>query len=159
MTSGADGTGGSRRPQHPATEHFISNRDAVLRNLPVFMLAEEGVVAAAARNIAEPMKGRLRHALSFQVRCAMIGDMEGVLAADEHVESLICEAAGQPGAAAELKAMKRAFKRAWLGANKLKDARPDVACREKMVGCILAGDEAGALAEVRRFYSLISNRI
>jgi DNA-binding GntR family transcriptional regulator len=159
ITTDADEAGRSSGLTLGANPHAVIDRSGVLQDLPVFMLAEEGVVAAAARNIDEPMKARLKHALAFQVRCAMIGDMEGVLAADEHIEHMICEAANQPSAAAELKSMKSAFKLAWRAANKLRDVRPDVECRERMVGFIVASDEAGAVAEVRRFYARISARI
>jgi DNA-binding GntR family transcriptional regulator len=134
-------------------------RDEMLQGLPILMLAEEALIAAAILGLDDPIKGRLRHALAFQARCAMIGDTEGVIAADELIESLICEAAGETESAHGLKAMKKSFKEAWRAAHRLRDMTPDVELREQMVTCILAGDEAGAVACIRRFYAGIGLRI
>ncbi len=134
-------------------------RDAILSSLPLCMLAEEGVVSAAVRNIDETLKARLKHAMAFQLRCAMIGDVDGVLASDQLVESLICQAAREPAAAHELKVIKRSFKEAWRSANRLRNMKPDVDHRDRLVSCIVAGDEPGALATVRQFYAGIGSRL
>jgi DNA-binding GntR family transcriptional regulator len=134
-------------------------RDAMLRELPILMLAEEALIAAAIHRLDDHIRGRLRHAMAFQVRCAMIGDAEGVITSDDVIESLICEAAGEPESARELKAMKQPFKDAWRANNSLRDMKPDVSQREQMLTCILAGDEAGAIACIRRFYAGIGERI
>jgi DNA-binding GntR family transcriptional regulator len=134
-------------------------REEMLKELPILMLAEEALIAAAIHRLDDHIRGRLRHAMAFQLRCAMIGDTEGVITSDELIESLICEAAGEPQSASELKAMKQPFKDAWRTNNSLRDMKPDVNQREQMVAFILAGDEAGAISCVRRFYASIGQRI
>jgi DNA-binding GntR family transcriptional regulator len=134
-------------------------REDMLKELPILMLAEEALIAAATHRLDDHIRSRLRHAMAFQVRCAMIGDTEGVITSDELIESLICEAAGETESARELKAMKQPFKDAWRTINSLRDMKPDVSQREQMLTCILAGDEAGAIACIRRFYAGIGERI
>jgi DNA-binding GntR family transcriptional regulator len=136
-----------------------AKRKEILQELPILMLAEETLVAAAIHRLDDQIKGRLRHTMAFQKRCAMIGDAEGLISSDERIDSLICEAAGKAESALELKAMKQSFKDAWHETNRLRDMKPDVNLREQMVACMLAGDEAGAIAFIRRFYAGVSQRI
>jgi DNA-binding GntR family transcriptional regulator len=134
-------------------------RHQMLQELPILMLAEEALLAAAINGLDDHIRGRLRHAMAFQVRCGMIGDAEGVITSDDLIESLICEAAGESASARELKAMKQPFKDAWRATHRLRDMKPDVELRMQMVTCILAGDETGAVACIRRFYAGIGQRI
>jgi DNA-binding GntR family transcriptional regulator len=150
---------GSVRHADPCRIAAAAGREAMLQEMPILMLAEEALISAAINRIDDHVRGRLRHAMAFQVRCAMIGDTEGVIAADELIEGLICEAAGETESARELKAMKQPFKDAWRVTNRLRDMKPDVELREQMVTCILAADEAGAVACIRRFYASIGQRI
>jgi hypothetical protein len=147
------------RHAKPVSIEGSAARGEMLKELPILMLAEEALITAAIIGLDEHIRGRLRHALAFQARCAMIGDAEGVIRSDDLIESLICEAAGETECARELKAMKQPFKDAWRTTNFLRDMKPDVELRERMVTCILDADEAGAVACVRRFYAGLGQRI
>jgi DNA-binding GntR family transcriptional regulator len=142
-----------------AQNEHIDARHALEAELAIFLLAEEAIVAAAARNIDDPMKARLRHAIAFERRCAQVGDAEGMIAADAAVERLIFEAAGESEAAAELQSMKLKFKQAWTEAHRLRDMSRDADHREQQVASIIAGDEVGAVAAIRRFFADIRTRI
>jgi DNA-binding GntR family transcriptional regulator len=129
------------------------------RELPIFRLAEEQVVFRAAGAIDEAVRGRLKHAMDFLRRCSQVGDTDGMLAADARIERIICEAAGEPAAAAELQAMKLRFKQAWRDSNRLRDTAPDTRHRDMLVARIVAGDAEGAVAAVRAFYADVGGRL
>jgi DNA-binding GntR family transcriptional regulator len=127
------------------------DRDRLLANLDRRLALEQQVAEAAALNPAAIDRVGMEHAASMLRRSAMVGDIDGYMAADRRLEKLIAAASGLPEVAEQIFAIKREFRRAWCAHNRLRDLNEPAGLRRALVEAILRGKPEEATAAVRRF--------
>jgi DNA-binding GntR family transcriptional regulator len=127
------------------------DRSHLLAELDRRLALEQQVAEAAAKNPAAIDRVGMEHAASLLRRSAMVGDIEGYMAADRRLEKLIAAASGLPEVAEQIFAIKREFRRAWCAHNRLRDLNEPAGLRRALVEAILRGKPEEATAAVRRF--------
>jgi DNA-binding GntR family transcriptional regulator len=126
--------------------------NAMFATLPRRMEIELAIVRAAAQQASDQSLKAMRASEAQQQRCALIGDMDGMMQAERELESLLVEASGLHGEGAELKAIKQEFRRAWCAANRLRDFTNVANIRTALVAAIAARDVAASEQQVRVFF-------
>jgi DNA-binding GntR family transcriptional regulator len=127
------------------------DRDRLLANLDRRLVLEQQVAEAAALNPAAIDRVGMEHAASMLRRSAMVGDIDGYMAADRRIEKLIAAASNSPEIAEQIFVIKREFRRAWCAFNRLRDLNEPASLRRALVEAILAGKSEQAKAAVSRF--------
>jgi DNA-binding GntR family transcriptional regulator len=126
--------------------------NAMFATLPRRMELEIRIVRSAALGASEEALGRMQASEAVQRRCAMVGDMDGLMRAERELERLLVEASGLHEDGAELVRIKREFRRAWCAANRLRDFTNVASIRTALVAAIAARDVEAAEAQVRVFF-------
>jgi DNA-binding GntR family transcriptional regulator len=125
-------------------EHLLSQMDRRL-------LLEQQIAEAAARNGASADRAHIVELARLIERSAMVGDLDGYMAADRRLERAIAATADLPDVAEQLFASKREFRRAWCAYNRLRDLNIPANLRQHVVDAILAGNPDDARVAVGHF--------
>jgi DNA-binding GntR family transcriptional regulator len=126
-------------------------REHLLPQLDRRLMLEQQVAEAAARNGASADRTAIMELARSIKRSAMVGDLDGYMAADRRLERAIAAAADLPDVAEQLFALKREFRRAWCAHNRLRDLNLPAGLRQALVDAILAGEPEEAKAAVKHF--------
>jgi DNA-binding GntR family transcriptional regulator len=127
------------------------DRDRLLANLDRRLALEQQVAEAAARRPNAIDRVGLEHAAGMLRRSAMVGDIDGYMAADRRIEKLIAAASGLPEVAEQIFVIKREFRRAWCAFNRLRDLNEPASLRRALVEAVLTGKPERAKEAVARF--------
>jgi DNA-binding GntR family transcriptional regulator len=125
---------------------------AMLAKLPRRRELEISIARAAALNASEDQLKAMQASELVQRRCAMIGDMDGLMAAERELERLLVAASGLAEEGAELKAVKQEFRRAWCSANRLRNFTNVANIRTALVAAIAARDADAAEEQIHVFF-------
>lgn len=115
------------------------------------VVVEQAIAHAAASRISDTYSGSMIEEIAMLKRSAMVGDIDGYIAADRRLERIIGLASGLPDKAAELATMKREFRRAWCTYNRLRDLNIPAKLRQTLVEAIVAGQPEAATVAVQHF--------
>jgi DNA-binding GntR family transcriptional regulator len=126
--------------------------NAMFATLPRRMVLEIAIVRGAAAKADDAQIKAMQASEALQRRCAMVGDMDGLMTAERKLERLLVEAAGLEAAGTELISIKREFRRAWCAINRLKNFTHVATIRTALVAAIAARDPEAAEAQVRVFF-------
>jgi DNA-binding GntR family transcriptional regulator len=126
-------------------------REHLLSQLDRRLMLEQQVAEAAARNGASADRTAIMELARAIKRSAMVGDIDGYMAADRRLEKAIASAAGLPDVAEQLFALKREFRRAWCAHNRLRDLNVPAGLRQALVDAVLAESPEDAKAAVKNF--------
>ncbi len=113
---------------------------------------ESILVRSAAARVTPAHVAVMRKADADIQRCALLGDIEGLMRAEVELEAVIVEASGRAAEGEELRAMKREFRRAWCAANRFRDVSHVARLRTLLVDAIASGDPEAAEAQVTIFF-------
>jgi DNA-binding GntR family transcriptional regulator len=131
-------------------------REHLLPQLDRRLMLEQQIAAAAAHNGASADRNAIMELAHLINRSALVGDLDGYMAADRRLEKAIASTAGLPDVAEQLFALKREFRRAWCAHNRLRDLNIPAGLRQALVDAILAGKPEEAKAAVRSFIEYLS---
>lgn len=126
-------------------------REHLLPQLDRRLILEQQIAEAAARNGASADRSAIVELARSIRRSAMVGDLDGYMAADRRLERAIAAAADLPDAAEQLFALKREFRRAWCAHNRLRDLNVPAELRQALVDAVLAGKPEEARLAVAHF--------
>jgi DNA-binding GntR family transcriptional regulator len=126
-------------------------RDHLLPQLDRRLMLEQQIAEAAARNSASADRAAIRELAGLMKRSALVGDLDGYMAADRRLEKAIAAAADLPDVAEPLFALKREFRRAWCAYNRLRDLNVPAGLRQALVDAVLAGKPQEAKEAVNHF--------
>jgi DNA-binding GntR family transcriptional regulator len=110
------------------------------------------IVRAATARATETQLSGMTASQALQKRCALVGDMEGLMTAERQLEALLAAASGLDAEAEELKRIKIAFRRSWCAANRLKTFSHVADIRTALVAAIVARDADAAEAQIHVFF-------
>jgi DNA-binding GntR family transcriptional regulator len=126
-------------------------REHLLPQLDRRLMLEQQVAQAAARNGASADRAAIMDLARSIKRSALVGDLDGYMAADRRLEKAIAAAADLPDVAEQLFALKREFRRAWCAHNRLRDLNIPAGLRQALVDAVLAGKPEEARLAVAHF--------
>jgi DNA-binding GntR family transcriptional regulator len=126
-------------------------REHLLPQLDRRLMLEQQIAEAAARNGASADRAAIVELARSIKRSAMVGDLDGYMAADRRLERVIAAAADLPDVAEQLFALKREFRRAWCAHNRLRDLNVPTVLRQALVDAVLAEKPEEARAAVKHF--------
>jgi DNA-binding GntR family transcriptional regulator len=132
-------------------------REHLLPQMDRRLMLEQQIAEAAARNGASADRIAITELASMLKRSALVGDLDGYMAADRRLEKAIAAAADLPDAAEQLFALKREFRRAWCAHNRLRDLNVPAGLRQALVNAVLAGKPDEAKAAVKNFIEYLRN--
>jgi DNA-binding GntR family transcriptional regulator len=113
---------------------------------------ETRIARAAALNATEDQLKAMYASQALQKRCALVGDMEGLMTAERQLEGLLGASSGLLAEAEELSRIKIEFRRSWCAANRLKTFSNVADIRTALVAAIVARDPDAAEAQVQVFF-------
>jgi DNA-binding GntR family transcriptional regulator len=128
------------------------NISDVLANLDRRRALEIMIARAAAANASEAQQQAMTASQALQKRCALVGDMEGLMNAERQLEALLGVASGLAAEVDELKRIKMEFRRSWCAANRLKTFSNVADIRTALVAAIVARDADAAEAQIHVFF-------
>jgi DNA-binding GntR family transcriptional regulator len=131
------------------------DKDAIFATLPRRRELEIAIARAAAAKASEDQLKAMQASELVQRRCAMIGDMDGLILAERDLERLLVAASGLVDEGAELMAIKQEFRRAWCSANRLRDFTNVANIRAALVAAVAARDADAAEAQIHVFFTHI----
>jgi DNA-binding GntR family transcriptional regulator len=126
-------------------------RKHLLPQLDRRLMLEQQVAEAAARHGASGDRAAIKELARMLRRSALVGDLDGYMAADRRLERAIATAADLPDVAEQLFALKREFRRAWCAHNRLRDLNVPAGLRQALVDAVLAQRPEDAKEAVRNF--------
>ncbi len=126
-------------------------REHLLPQLDRRLILEQQMAEAAARNGALADRAAIMDLARSIKRSALVGDLDGYMAADRRLEKAIAVAANLPAVAEQLFALKREFRRAWCAHNRLRDLNIPAGLRQALVDSILAEKPEEARLAVAHF--------
>jgi DNA-binding GntR family transcriptional regulator len=126
-------------------------RENILPQLDRRLVLEQQIAAAAALNLALADRAVIKELALLLKRSAMVGDLDGYMAADRRLEKAIAIAADLPDVAQQVFTLKREFRRAWCAHNRLRDLNVPAGLRQALVDAVLAGKPEEAKAAVKSF--------
>jgi DNA-binding GntR family transcriptional regulator len=112
------------------------------------MIARKAALNATDKQLQEMLASE-----ALQKRCALVGDMDGLMTAERNLEALLVEASGMLCEGEELRRIKHEFRRAWCAANRLKTFTHVANIRTALVAAVAARDPDGAEAQIRIFFN------
>jgi DNA-binding GntR family transcriptional regulator len=124
----------------------------VLSNLERRRELEVMIVRGAALKAADGQLHEMLASEALQKRCALVGDMDGLMSAERRLERLLVEASGLYAEGDELTRIKIEFRRAWCAANRLRTFTQVANIRTALVAAIAARDPDGAEAQIHVFF-------
>jgi DNA-binding GntR family transcriptional regulator len=126
-------------------------REHLLPQLDRRLVLEQRIAEAAARNGALADRAAITELARSIKRSAMVGDLDGYMAADRRLERAIAVASDLPDVAEQLFALKREFRRAWCAHNRLRDLNVPAGLRQSLVDAVLAQKPDEAKTAVKNF--------
>jgi DNA-binding GntR family transcriptional regulator len=127
-------------------------KDAVLSHLGRRRELEIKLVRAAALKASDRQLEEMLASQALQRRCALVGDMDGLMVSERQLEALLIAASGLAEEGAELSRIKVEFRRSWCAANRLKTFSNVADIRTTLVKAIAARDADGAEAQIQVFF-------
>jgi DNA-binding GntR family transcriptional regulator len=124
----------------------------VLSNLSRRRDLEIRIARAAALNADDGQLKAMTASQALQKRCALVGDMDGMMLAERQLEGLLAAASGLGAEAEELSQIKIEFRRSWCAANRLKTFSNVADIRTALVASIVARDPDAAEAQIQVFF-------
>jgi DNA-binding GntR family transcriptional regulator len=124
----------------------------VLRHVERRMALEIAIVRAAAQRATDVQLSDMRESERLQSRCALVGDMDGLMSSERHLERLLVEASGLHDEGEELRSIKVEFRRAWCALNRLRTFTHVANIRTALISAIAARDPDAAEAQTRVFF-------
>jgi DNA-binding GntR family transcriptional regulator len=128
------------------------DQNAMFATLPRRMELEIRIVRAAAEKATDAQLRAMRASEALQSRCALVGDMEGLMAAERVLERLLAEASGLLADGAELREIKVEFRRAWCAVNRFRSFTNVSSIRTELVAAVAQRNPDAAEAQVRVFF-------
>lgn len=125
---------------------------AVLTHLTRRRELEIKIARAAALNADPEQLRAMTASQALQKRCALVGDLDGMMNSERHMEGILAAASGLAGEARELSSIKVEFRRAWCAANRLRTFSNVADIRTALVASIVARDPDAAEAQVNVFF-------
>jgi DNA-binding GntR family transcriptional regulator len=125
---------------------------AVLAHLARRRELEIRIARAAALNADDAQLKAMTASQALQKRCALVGDMDGMMVAERQLEQLLAAASGLAVEAEELSRVKIEFRRSWCAANRLKTFSNVADIRTALVASIVARDPDAAEAQIHVFF-------
>jgi DNA-binding GntR family transcriptional regulator len=125
---------------------------AILASIDRRIELETKIVRAAAQRATDVQLQDMQDSQALQKRCALVGDMDGLMNAERGLEDLLIAASGLPAEGAELKRIKIEFRRAWCAVNRLRTFSGVADIRTALVAAIAARDPDAAEAQIRVFF-------
>jgi DNA-binding GntR family transcriptional regulator len=129
------------------------DRNAMLSALPRRIELETKIVRAAAVGASGSEIQALQECQAQQQRCAILGDIDGLIQGERELERLLAKAAGLHDEALELTVIKQEFRRAWCAANRLRTFTNVADIRNALVAAVAARDPDAAEAQVKVFFA------
>jgi DNA-binding GntR family transcriptional regulator len=132
--------------------------DAMFATLPRRREIEIAIARAAAEKASvEDLKG-LQSSQMLQNRCAMVGDLDGLIQAESVLERQLINASGLHAEGEELREIKQEFRRAWCARNRLRDFTDAAKIRDELVQAIARRDPDAAERQIQVFFDhILSN--
>ncbi len=127
------------------------DRGILIQGLDQRLVLEQHIAASAAGKAAGIDRATISDPAHLLKRSALVGDIDGYMAADRRLEKAIAKTAELPMEAEQLFVLKREFRRAWCAYNRLRDLNRPAALRQALVDAILAGDPVAARTAVKHF--------
>jgi DNA-binding GntR family transcriptional regulator len=132
--------------------------DAMFATLPRRREIEIAIARIAAEKASNADIKALQSSQMLQNRCAMVGDLDGLIQAESVLEGRLIEASGLHAEGEELREIKQEFRRAWCAKNRLRDFTDAARIRDELVQAIARRDPDAAERQIHVFFDhILSN--